>query len=72
MSTYLTPVTLGERWDRDPEWVRRAANAGRIPGIKIEGLWRFRPDDIEAYEDRHKTADPLTLSPLAAARRRNR
>lgn len=66
---HFTVVTLATRWQRSPEWVRRAANAGTIPGTKIGGLWRFDPADIEAYENRHKTADPMSMTDRAIRRR---
>lgn len=72
MTTYLTSVTLAERWGRSAEWVRRAANAKEIPGIRIGGLWRFDPADIEVYETRHKNRDPLSLTPLSEKRQANK
>lgn len=66
---YLTPDELGARWDRSSEWVRRAAARGEVPGIKVGGLWRFDPADIDAYENRHKRADPMSIAPRINARR---
>lgn len=63
--THYSPDTLAARWGRSPEWIRRAANAGVIPGIKVGGLWRFDPADIESYENRSKTADPMSTPPRA-------
>lgn len=68
MTDFLTPEGLAAHWKRPVEWVRRAANAGDIPGVKIGGLWRFDPADIEAFETRHKNRDPLTLTSLSAKR----
>jgi excisionase family DNA binding protein len=68
MSDLLTPDELAARWQRPTEWVRRKAAAGSIPGIKVGGLWRFDPEDIAAYEMRHKNRDPLSMTPLAAKR----
>jgi hypothetical protein len=64
----LTPDDLATRWQRPRTWVTRQAKAGAIPGVKVGGLWRFDPEDIAAYETRHKTTDPLSLTPLAAKR----
>lgn len=70
MTSHLTVAALAERWDRRPEWVRR--NARRIPGaMKIGGLWRFDLADIEAYEARRKTPDPLSMTAMSAQRRRS-
>lgn len=66
----LTVEELAARWQRSPVWVRRAAGAERIPAVKIGGLWRFNPDEIERYENRHRTADPLSMTPGSMARRR--
>lgn len=70
MPTHMTPTQLAERWQRPASWIRQQANAGAIPAIKLGHTWRFDLLDIEAFETRHKTADPLSLTPGAAARRR--
>jgi len=31
-----------------------------LPGIKIGKLWRFRAEDIEAWEGRHRGTDEIT------------
>ena len=33
----------------DRETVREAVVTGRIPGTKVDGAWRFNPDEIEAW-----------------------
>ncbi|GAA2237405.1 hypothetical protein GCM10010401_06960 [Rarobacter faecitabidus] len=68
MSALLTPTDLADRWQRDPRWIRYAAKSGSIPGTKIGGRWRFRLDDIEAYETRHSNMDPLSMTELSAKR----
>lgn len=68
----LTSSDLAERWSKPLSWVTSAARAGRIPAIKIGQHWRFSMDDVTAYEERNKNADPLRLSAGAAARRKAR
>lgn len=47
----LTVEQLAERWQRRPEWVTYSARTGAIPGAwKLGHLWRFRLQEIEAYE----------------------
>ena len=64
----MTPDDLAARWQRPVKWVREQAAAGTIPALNIGGLWRFKPDAIDLYEQRKATADPLTLTRLSAAR----
>jgi excisionase family DNA binding protein len=66
---HLTPDELADRWKRSAEWIRRAAARGDIPGIKVGALWRFSLADIETYENRHKTADPMSIPPRVNRRR---
>lgn len=69
---YLDVPALAARWNRTEEWVRTHARSSEIPGVKIGYQWRFDADDIVAFENRHRTRDPLALTPGAAARRRAR
>lgn len=47
--------------------------AGEIPGAwKLGYLWRFRLQEIEAYELAQQIPSIFALSPGAAARRRNK
>lgn len=63
---HLTVVELAGRWKRRPEWVQQ--NARSFFGFKIGREWRFDLADIESYENRRKTADPLTMTALSAKR----
>jgi len=65
----LTPEELAARWRQSTEWVRTQARKRTIPATKIGGRWRFDPAEIQAYEDRHRHRDPLSLTPTAARRR---
>lgn len=66
MTGHLTVTDLAERWKRRPEWVQQ--NARSFFGFKIGREWRFDLADIESYEDRRKTADPLAMTELSAKR----
>lgn len=88
--TLLTTADLACRWQRPPQWIRMQAKAGKIPALRVGDQWRFDPDDIAAFEQRHKTKtppesaaatdpetstptrDPLSMTPLSAARQRGR
>lgn len=66
----LTVADLAARWQRSPVWVRRQAHAGLIPATRIGERWRFDPEAIAAYEQRHtRYTDPLAKPPRTAARR---
>ena len=47
--------------------VRRKANAGEIPGVKIGNLWRFKPTEVWAALS--VKSDPWARSARAKARR---
>lgn len=49
----LTVKDLAERWQVSPEWIYDAVAAGRIPSVRLGRQVRFRPDDMDAYLDRH-------------------
>lgn len=72
MPDLMTPTELAQRWRRPTRWIREQAKAGAIPAIAVGSRWRFDPDDIARYETRRKTADPLTLTALSAARQGRR
>ncbi len=72
MPAHLTPETLGERWQRRPEWITQQAKAGLIPGaFKLGHLWRFPLEAIERFEARSTVADPLSMT-VGSARRQGR
>ena len=81
----LTVQQLAERWQRRPQWVTQAARQGKIPGAwKLGHLWRFRLEEIEAYERAQQAQQApkgspekdqenvFALAPGAEARRQNR
>lgn len=47
--------------------VRRKANAGQIPGVKVGNLWRFKPSEVWAALG--VKSDPWARSAGAKARR---
>ncbi len=57
--TYLTPKNLAERYRISERQVTHLARIGYLPGIKIGKLWRFKADDIEAWEGRQKGIDEI-------------
>ena len=70
MSAALTAEQVAERLNRRVEWVRQAAAAETIPAFKVGSLWRFDPEDIERWVDRHRNApaDPLAMTALSQKR----
>ena len=57
---YLTPKDLADRYRISERQVTHLARIGYLPGIKIGKLWRFREEDIEAWEGRHRGIDEIT------------
>ena len=57
---YLTPKDFAERYRVSERQVTHLARIGYLPGIKIGKLWRFREEDIEAWEGRHRGTDGIT------------
>lgn len=45
-------------------WVYHAAEAGRLPCVRLGGLLRFRPAEIRAWVDR-QASRPASVIPLA-------
>ena len=56
---YLTPKNLAERYQISERQVTHLARIGYLPGFKIGKLWRFRADDIEAWEKRQIGTDEI-------------
>lgn len=70
-TAHLTPADLAARWKRSTPWVRALLAAERIPGaIRVGSRWRIPIAAVEEYERRHTVRDPLSMTDLAAARRR--
>lgn len=63
MSLSLTIGQMVERWQRRPKCATQAAHTGAIPGAwKLGHLWRFRLQEIEAYELEKQTPSIFALS----------
>jgi len=45
----LTAEEVAEYFRIHPYTVKRLARAGKLPGFKVGGLWRFRKDDIDQW-----------------------
>lgn len=43
---FLTPIEISEMFQVPIRTIHALARQGKIPGIKIGRLWRFRPEDI--------------------------
>ena len=56
---YLTPRDLSHRYQISERQVTQLARMGHFPGLKIGKLWRFRPEDIEAWEQKQKGTDEI-------------
>jgi excisionase family DNA binding protein len=53
---YLTPKDLAERWQISERQITKMARKGILPGVRIGKLWRFRPEEIGAWE-RNQSVD---------------
>ncbi|WP_372595562.1 helix-turn-helix domain-containing protein [Actinotalea sp.] len=59
--------------NRPVPWVCEQARGGRLAGSKLGHVWRFSAEDVERYLARNAVAvDPLSMTPLSAARQRNK
>lgn len=45
----LTAQEVAEYLRIHPYTVKRLARAGKLPGFKVGGQWRFRKDEIDAW-----------------------
>jgi len=51
---YLTLKDVAELLKLSEKTIYRLAQAGRLPGFKAGGQWRFDKSDIESWTDRQK------------------
>jgi excisionase family DNA binding protein len=66
---YLTAQELADRLSVEVEWLYSKAAAGVIPSVKIEGLRRFREDEVRAWLDSQgETAEVHQLKPVREER----
>ncbi len=52
--------------------VYRLAQRRELPGFKVAGAWRFRPEDIERWVDDRKGVEASKSPPPSRSRRRER
>lgn len=51
-SELLTTRQAAELVGRSPDSVKRALNFGTLPGRRVDGFWRVRPEDVLAWDAR--------------------
>ena len=51
-SKLLTTRQVAELVGRSPDSVKRALNFGTLPGCRVDGFWRVRPEDALAWDAR--------------------
>lgn len=77
MATLLTITQLGDALDLNVNWLRREARAGRIPSVKINGMYRFAPSEvIDVLTERigylrDRSCDPVELVSITELARRS-
>jgi excisionase family DNA binding protein len=53
----LTLIEVARYLRLEPETVRSLARRQHIPAIKVGRLWRFRPQDVEAWLERQSKGE---------------
>lgn len=48
---------LAAHWSLRPATVRAWARAGRLPGVRLGNLWRFRESDLVEFLEKTKATD---------------
>jgi excisionase family DNA binding protein len=64
----LTPQQLAERWQCHPRTVRKLAELGKLRGLRVGDLWRFKLADVEAFESANANTAPAAPEKAAAER----
>jgi len=44
--------TLAEQWALKPATIRKWARVGKLPGVRVNGLWRFDERDLLQFLDK--------------------
>lgn len=44
--------TLADHWALKPATIRKWARTGRLPGVRVNGLWRFDERDLLRFLDK--------------------
>ena len=55
MAAALTVKQVAERLNVNDRTVYRLAQAGKLPGFKVAGSWRFLAEDIDAWIEAKKS-----------------
>lgn len=65
----ISPKELAVRWSLSPEKIRQMFNRREIGGIRIGKLIRFRPEDVEQFEQSNTVSpDSVEASPSSITR----
>jgi excisionase family DNA binding protein len=56
MSEALTVKEVAKRLKVNERTVYRLAKAGKLPGFKVAGAWRFLVEDIDGWIEQEKRA----------------
>lgn len=49
----LTPKQVAEYLNLAEKTIKDYLRAGKIRGVKIGNVWRVKPEDLEAFVDKH-------------------
>ena len=67
MDDLLTTRQLQNLLQLDRVTIYRMLNAGRLPGFKVGGQWRFRREDLDAWIAAQTAETTVDGQPSAAA-----
>lgn len=68
----LTIQQVAERLNVNDRTVYRLVQAGKLPGFKVAGIWRFLEADIDAWIEQRKSESKRRTSPRTAPKKRRR
>jgi excisionase family DNA binding protein len=49
MPSLLTPDEAAQTLNVTRRWIIEAAARGELPGLKLGRVWRFHPEDLDAW-----------------------
>lgn len=67
MERRLTAAQVAEAWGVSRAHVYNLAHRGELPAIRIGAAFRFRPEDVRAYECRDQRPPNLDIPSHSAA-----
>lgn len=53
----LTPEQVAEYLNLAEKTIKDYLRAGKIRGVKIGNVWRVKPEDLEAFVDKHTVSN---------------